>query len=193
MGEIGSTAVPVPGMDDVPLPARGPLGIEKGGEVPVSLGEVTFEAVTGELGVVKGDESMMVVPVVVKVCVKVSGSVIVVPMVPGVVGAVPGDTVSLHGVGNNGDEKPVAGLPSVDEEISPDGTGKYPYGGEPYPVGLTDGEEALVAGTIELDTDIGSVTVTVWIIALVLVDCDGMTGEPSVDGVESVPFLGGLL
>lgn len=87
MGDI--EAVPVPGTDVVSFPVRGSLGIEKGGEVP--LDEVPFEAVTGELRVLlsaPGDESMMVVPVVVKVRVRVIGRVTVDSPVPGAVGAV---------------------------------------------------------------------------------------------------------
>ena len=56
--------------------------------------------------------------------------IVVAPVVVGAVGAVGavfGGAVSLHGVGNAGDDEPepVAGLPSV-EESTPDGTGKYP-------------------------------------------------------------------
>lgn len=118
IGEIG--AVPVPGTDVVSFPVRGSLGSENGGEV--SLDEVPFEAVTGEFRVLlsaPGDESMMVVPVVVNVRVRVSGRVIVDPPVTGAVGAVFHGKDSLHGVGNTG-------LPSVDKESPPDGAGKYP-------------------------------------------------------------------
>lgn len=114
MGETGDTEVPVPGADDVSLPLRGALGMEKGGEVP--LAEVVLDTVT------------IVIREFVSVVVKVSGNVIVVaPVVVGAVGAVLGGAVSLHGVGKAGDDEPepVAGLPSV-EESTPDGTGNHP-------------------------------------------------------------------
>ena len=86
MGETGDTEVPVPGADDVSLPLRGALGMEKGGEVP--LAEVVLDKVTIE------------VREFVSVVVRVSGNVIVVaPVVVGAVGAVFGGAVSLHGVG----------------------------------------------------------------------------------------------
>lgn len=116
MGETGDTEVPVTGADDVSLPPRGALGIEKGGEVLVPLAEVELDTVT------------IVICEFVKVVVRVSGKVIVVaPVVVGAVGAVLGGAVSLQGVGKAGDEdpEPVAGLPSA-EESTPDGTGKYP-------------------------------------------------------------------
>jgi hypothetical protein len=102
MGDTGDAEVPVPGADDVSLPPRGALGIEKDAEV-------VLDAVIG-----KG----------VNVVVRVSGNVIVVAPV---VGAVLGGAVSLHGVGKAGDDElePVTGLPSV-EELTPEGTGKYP-------------------------------------------------------------------
>jgi hypothetical protein len=109
MGDTGDAEVPVPGADDVSLPPRGALGIEKDAEV-------VLDAVIG-----KG----------VNVVVRVSGNVIVVaPVVVGAVGAVGavlGGAVSLHGVGKAGDDElePVTGLPSV-EELTPEGTGKYP-------------------------------------------------------------------
>ena len=114
IGEIGDAEVPVPGADDVSLPPRGALGMEKGGEVP--LAEVELDTVT------------TVIREFVNVVVRVSGNVMVVaPVVVGAVGAVLGGAVSLHGVGKAGDDElePVAGLPSV-EESTPDGTGKYP-------------------------------------------------------------------
>jgi len=116
IGELGDAEVPVPGADDVSLPPRGALGIERGGEVLVPLAEVELDTVT------------TVICESVKVVVRVSGKVIVVaPVVVGAVGAVLGGAVSLQGVGKAGDEdpEPVAGLPSV-EESTPDGTGKYP-------------------------------------------------------------------
>ena len=77
MGETGDTEVPVPGADDVSLPPRGALGIEKGGEVLVPLAEVELDTVT------------IVICEFVKVVVRVSGKVIVVaPVVVGSVGAV---------------------------------------------------------------------------------------------------------
>lgn len=122
IGEIGVDAVPVPGRDDVSLPPRGALGIEYDGEVP--LGEVPFEAVTGEFRVLlSSDESMMGLVDVVKVCVKVSGKVIVMSPVEAAVGAVFIDEVPLHGVAKSGDDEPTTGLPSV-EDSSSDGTGK---------------------------------------------------------------------
>lgn len=114
IGETGDAEVPVPGADDVSLPPRGALGMEKGGEVP--LAEVELDTVT------------TVICEFVNVVVRVSGNVIVVaPVVVGAVGAVLGGAVSLHGVGKAGDDElePVAGLASV-EESTPDGTGKYP-------------------------------------------------------------------
>lgn len=122
---MGETAVPVPGMDDVSFPVLGALGIETDGDVP--LGDVSLEAVTGEFRVLLSDEeSMRLVVDAVKVCVKVSGNVMVIPPVEGAVGAVFGGTVSLHGVGHAGDDEPVAGLTSVEEESAPDGTWEYP-------------------------------------------------------------------
>jgi hypothetical protein len=114
IGETGDAEVPVPGADDVSLPPRGALGMEKGGEVP--LGEVVLDTVT------------IVVCEFVNVVVRVSGTVMVVALVVvGAVGAVLGGAVSLHGVGKTGDDEPdpVAGLPSV-EESTPDGTGNHP-------------------------------------------------------------------
>lgn len=107
IGEIGDAEVPVPGADDVSLPPRGALGMEKGGEVP--LAEVELDTVT------------TVIRELVNVVVRVSGNVmVVVPVVVGAVGAVGavlGGPVSLHGVGKAGDDElePVAGLPSVEE------------------------------------------------------------------------------
>jgi hypothetical protein len=116
MGETGDAEVPVPGADDVSLPPRGALGMEKGGEVP--LGEVVLDTVT------------IVICEFVKVVVSVSGNVIVVaPVVVGAIGAVLGGAVSLHGVGKAGDDEPepVTGLPSVEESTpDPDGTGNHP-------------------------------------------------------------------
>jgi hypothetical protein len=84
MGETGDAEVPVPGADDVSLPLRGALGIEKGAEVVL-------------------DTVMMVIGEVVNVVVSVSGNVMVVePVVVGAVGAVDavlGGAVSLHEVG----------------------------------------------------------------------------------------------
>lgn len=78
---------------------------------------------TGEFRVLlSGDESMMGLVDVVKVCVKVSGKVIVMSPVEAAVRAVFIDEVPLHGVGKSGDDEPVAGLPSV-EDPSSDGTG----------------------------------------------------------------------
>lgn len=114
MGETGNAEVPVQGADDVSLPPRGSLGMEKGGEVP--LAEVVLDTVT------------IVICEFVNVVVRVSGNVIVVAtVVVGAVGAVFGGAVSLHGVGKAGDNGPetVAGLPSV-EESTPDGTGNHP-------------------------------------------------------------------
>jgi hypothetical protein len=114
MGETGDAEVPVPTADDVSLPPRGALGMEKGGEVPVPIAEVVLDTVTIEIREF------------VSVVVSVSGNVIVVaPVVVGAVGAVLGGAFSLQGVGKAGDDEPVAGLPSV-EESEPDGTGKYP-------------------------------------------------------------------
>ena len=113
MGETGDAEVPVPGADDVSLPPRGALGIEKGGEVAVPLAEVELDTVTTVIWFVS-------------VVVRVSGNVIVVaPVVVGAVGAVLGGAVSLQGVGKAGDDEPepVAGLPPV-EESTPEGTGK---------------------------------------------------------------------
>lgn len=127
IGEIGAVPVSVPGNEEESLPARGSLGMENGGEVPVpGNNEVTFDAVTGETGVVAEDELESVEDEVVSVVVNVNGSVIVVcPVLRGAVGAVFHLEVSLHGVGNAGedDSESVIGLPSVDE-LAPEGIGK---------------------------------------------------------------------
>lgn len=116
------------------------------------------------------------------------------PVPTGAVGAVFHGAVLLHGVGKAGEDEsgPVTGLPSV-EELAPEGTGKYPYGGGWYPLGLPEEEVALVTGTIEPETEIVELRVTVWVVVPVLVESEGVTGEPSVDEVETVPFLGMLL
>lgn len=70
--------MPVLGKNDVSLPPRGALGMENGGEVPVPVNEVPFNVVIGEVGVVPGDESKIVVADAVTVSVSVNGNVIVV-------------------------------------------------------------------------------------------------------------------
>lgn len=52
---------------------------------------------------------------------------------------------------------------------------------------------ALVTGTMEPETETVELTVTVWVSVPVLVESEGVIGEPSVDEVEAVPFLGRLL
>jgi hypothetical protein len=114
MGDTGDAEVPVPGADEVSLPLRGALGIEKGGEVPLVELELPFK-----VRVKTGSD--------VNVVVSVNGRVTVVfPVLIGAVGAVGAvlkdAVVSLHGVGY-GESESLAGLPSV-EESTPDGTGK---------------------------------------------------------------------
>lgn len=81
--------------------------------------EVMFDAVAGEPRVLFDLDAE-----VVRVLVSVSGTVIVFPVVRGAVGAVFGGFVLLHGIGQAGDDEPVAGSTSVDEELPSDGTGK---------------------------------------------------------------------
>lgn len=85
------------------------------------LNEELLEAVTGDPRMLLVDESKMDEVFDVTVVVNVNGSVTVTPVVKGAVvrgavGAVFSGEVSLQGVENAGDEDPVAGLPSVDEE-----------------------------------------------------------------------------
>lgn len=61
------------------------------------------------------------------------------------------------------------------------------------PVGRPEGEVALVIGTIETEAELVVLSVMVWVTTVVLVEFEGLTGEPSVEEVESVPLLGLLV
>lgn len=59
-----------------------------------------------------------------------------------------------------------------------------------------DGDSDSLKVSVELllvDDEAEAVKVMVWVTRAVLVDSDGMTGDPSVEDVEPVPFLGRLL
>lgn len=61
-------------------------------------------------------------------------------------------------------------------------------------MGRPEGEVALVTGTGDPEMELVVFKVTVWVMTEVLVvESDPVTGEPSVDDVESVPLLGPLL
>ena len=60
-------------------------------------------------------------------------------------------------------------------------------------MGRPEGEVALVTGTGDPEMELVEFNVTVWVRTEVLVEPEAVTGEPSVDEVESVPLLGPLL